>query len=317
LDQWQPSTLGWSISRKTHFESCRRHYFYHRFWGQNPKLKWKLYEMRNITTLKMMEGSVVHSVIAEALRSTRLGINTTPEIARHNVTGLLRSKYMESQRRVWHFDNRPQGRKLSDITNLFEHYYNVPNVHERAREAQKHAWTCVDNLFGSDLWQQIVDSDKGSWMEVEDGSFPSFELDGILVWAKPDFALSAPNPTIIDWKTGRPAGSERTQLALYSLYAARKWDWNPLETDLKAVFLHPELTEEAFRPTEIDIEQLREFVRGNFEEMMKLEPAYGPADIELFPKTDNLTDCAWCRFRGMCRPLPAEELCVEPPEGEV
>jgi len=300
LDNWQPSTLSWSFSRKTHFDSCRRHYFYDRFWGQDPKLRWTLYEMRNISTLTMLRGAVVHEVISRALRSIRLGLAVDLETAKQSVTEIIREKYMESQKRLWHIDNRPHGRKASGITNLLEHYYNFPDIGDRAREARQVAWQCVENLMGSEMWRGIAASDTKRWMEIDEDSFPNFDLDGIQVYTKIDFAHSNGNPTIIDWKTGAANEQDRRQLALYSLYARSKWEWEPEQTDLAAVYLHPEFALDAFRPTAGDIEAVSDEAKQSFGEMLALEPAYGPADIDLFEMTEDKNNCHWCRFRGMC-----------------
>lgn len=300
MEAWQPSTLSWSFSRKTHFDSCRRHYFYHRFWGQDPKLRWRLFEMRNLTTLTMLRGQVVHTVIAGALRSVRYGETIDVATAKKNVTAVIRERYGESAKRLWRLDNRPQGRKASDITSLLEHYYKFPNMNERARDAQLVAWQCVENLVGSDFWNEIATSDPGNWMEVEDGSFPKVDIDGIQVYTVIDFAHSNGTPTIIDWKTGQQSGQDRKQLTLYSLYAERKWDWDPAQIRLQAVYLYPELHVETFQATEEDLNELRGEVKQSFDEMAALEPLFGPAEIENFPPTEDKSDCPWCRFQGVC-----------------
>lgn len=300
MKNWQPSTLSWSISRKTHFDSCRRHYFYDRFWGQDPKLRWKLYEMRNISTLTMLRGQVVHAVIGGALRGIRLGVDVDLDMAKQSVTEIMRAKYMESQKRLWHIDNRPQGRKLSEIANILEHYYQFPDVHDRAREARAVAWTCIENLFGSELWREIHASEPRSWKEIDEDDFPCFDIDGIQVYTKIDFAHESGARTIIDWKTGQPGEQDRDQLILYSLYARAKWEWDPEQTDLRVVYLYPEFHIDSFRPTSDQVEAVREAAKRSFEEMVELEPAFGPANIDSFPPTDDRKYCPWCRFRGMC-----------------
>ena len=300
MKDWQPSTLSWSFSKKTHFDSCKRHYFYHRFWGQDPKLKWRLFEMRNITTLTMLRGQVVHTVVARALEAIRLDQAVNVPITKEAVTDVIRKRYQESYTRQWHIDNRPQGRKQSEITNLLEHYYKFPNVADRAREARQVAWNCVENLFASSFWEQIAALSPSKWQEVEGENFPSFDLDGILVYAKIDFAYSGDVPTIVDWKTGAAGPGDRKQLMVYSMYAQSKWGWDPLESELAAVYLQPELEVVTFTPSREEIESVREEVKSSFNDLLNIEPAFGPAKIEDFPITDDTRNCLWCRFRGVC-----------------
>jgi len=256
--------------------------------------------MRNLVTLSKLRGQIVHDVIAEALKSLRYGVTITPRVAKDNVTAIIRERYAESAKKLWHVDNRPPGRKQSEITSLVEHYYHFSDLNERAREAQQVAWRCVENLFGSDFWAEIVGAGPSGWVEIEEGDFPSFDLDGIKVYTKIDLARSNGGNTIIDWKTGSPNEADRNQLTLYSLYAASKWKWDPCETRLAAVYLQPELRVETFTPTADELEGTREMVRESFARMMEVEPAYGPADIARFPISENLAQCAWCRFQGIC-----------------
>lgn len=300
MENWQPSSLSWSFTRKGRFDTCARRYFYDRFWGQDPKIRWKLFEMKNITTLAKLRGGIVHEVISRALRSIRLGLEVDLETAKQSVHEIIREKYMESQKRLWHIDNRPPGRKASGITNLHEHYYNLPDIGDRAREARQVAWTCIENLLSSDIWKQIAASDPKQWMEIDEEGFPSFDLDGIRVFAKIDFAHSNGNRTVIDWKTGSPGTENRRQLTLYSLYSQAKWEWPPEETDLAAVYLYPKFTVDLFRPSIDDVDAIKAEVKESFEELLALEPAYGLADEEAFPTTDDKRKCEWCRFRKMC-----------------
>jgi len=258
--------------------------------------------MRNITTMMMLRGQVVHEIISGMLRTVRLGLPAEIEEAKASVTDILRARYMESAKRLWHIDNRPKERKISGITNLLEHYYGFPNTEQRVREARLVAWQCVENLMGSQIWAEIVSSDVEKWLEIdEEEGFQSFDLDGIQVYPKIDFSHSCGGPTIIDWKTGNPSEQDRKQLVLYSLYAQSKWEWDPVEVDLAAVYLQPEMRVERFRASTEELESVRDEVRRSFEEMMELEPAFGPAEIEKFPMTDDTKICGWCRFQGACR----------------
>jgi len=263
-------------------------------------MRWKLYEMRNITTVVMLRGLVVHAVIAESLAALRDGSAMTLDAARERVTEIMREKLRESYYKSWHIDNRPQGRKASEFTNLLEHYYAFPDTDQRAREHRNIAQACVGNLLQSELWAEIAATDPANWKAVEDEGFPSFDLDGIKVYVRPDFAHSHGQPTIIDWKTGAAGDEDRRQLTLYSLYAHSKWGWEPCETKLAAVYLQPDFAADSFTPAAEDIDGITDLVKRSFNEMLELEPVYEKADIDRFPPTDNTDHCRWCRFQGVC-----------------
>ncbi len=300
MDTWQPATLCWSISKHREFERCRRAYFYNRFWGQDPKTRYQLYKLRMMTTLPALREKTVHTVIAKMLHSIKTGQNTSFDAVKELLTDFLRKCFIESAKRLWHCDNRPPGRKMHEFTNLFEHYYKVPNAVERVREARRIAWSCIENLISSQLWNQIIGSDPSRWLEIEKETYRSFDLDGIQVHAKIDFAHKNGIPTILDWKTSEQTDLDREQLIIYALYAKSRWDWNPTQVQLSAVYLYPEFATDSFIPTTKDLLNIEKLIKTGFEEMLELEPAYGPANIDLFPPTKNTANCLCCRFREMC-----------------
>lgn len=256
--------------------------------------------MRTMTTIAMMRGSVVHQVIVEGLKSIPKNSDFTLAKAKELITELMLKRARESKLRFWETGRRPSGVKQSAVTNLLEHYYNFPDADSRIKSARQVAWAAMENLLDSDLWSQVTGINPADWAEMEDDGFPSFDLDGIQVYTKIDFAHTSGIPTIIDWKTGKPSEADRMQLALYALYAQSKWGWNPLETNLTAAYLYPDFHADSFTPSQIDIEAARELAKASFNEMLELEPVVGPAQIDNFPMTDDTWNCRWCRFQGIC-----------------
>lgn len=263
-------------------------------------MRWKIYEMRCITTLAKLRGSVVHDILGGSLRGVRHGVNVDLQTAKNGVTEILRAKYQESYMRIWDSFEKRQGRKPSEICNLHEHYYKFNDVAVRTRDARNVAWTCLESAIGSVIWDSIVNSDPKKWMEIDEDDFPNFDLGGIKVYANIDFAHQCDKPTIIDWKTGPKYPSDRKQLAVYSLYAKARWDWEPTETTLVAAYLYPEYQLDAYVPEAGEVEEAADMIKRSFDEMLALEPAFGNADIENYPMTQDKRCCEWCRFRGIC-----------------
>lgn len=299
IENWQPSDLSWSYSKKQHYDDCPRHYFYHRFWGQDPRVRWLLYEMRNITTITMLGGSVTHQVIVEALNGARHGREMTSDWAKERITELLREKYIESAKQLWRIDRRPPGRKAASICNLLEHYYKMPDPDSRIRHAREVAWKSLTNLLESELWPQIT-GEPAKWQTIDSDDFPHFDMNGIKIYATIDFAHTIDGNTIIDWKSGQPTEQSMRQLTLYSLYAQSAWGWDPLETKLKVAYLQPQLQIDERFPTPSDIESVKQEALASFNQLADLEPPYGKADPETFPMGNDPTHCVWCRFQGHC-----------------
>jgi hypothetical protein len=297
---WHPNTLCWSFSSSREFERCRRAYFFWRFWGQDPRSSYRIYKLRQLTTLPALRGEVVHTVIADALRMAKSGEIMDLDAAKDRVTEELRRRFIESAKRMWEKPNRPVGKKMYEFTSLAEHYYGEEDAKDKAREARQIAWKCLENLMGSELWSELCSSDPSNWVEIEEEQYHSFDLEGIQVHSRIDFAHTNGTPTIIDWKTGEPSEDDHRQLLVYALYAGARWEWDPLGTTLSAVYLHPEVHIDSFIPTADDLRGAEEMIKESFARMLEVEPTYGPADREQFPFSENPRLCAWCNYREIC-----------------
>ncbi|HEY3281572.1 MAG TPA: PD-(D/E)XK nuclease family protein [Armatimonadota bacterium] len=304
MADWAPSPASWSFSAQKRFETCPRSYFYRRFWGHLPgDLKWRCFEMRSLETMAAFRGKAVHSVIAGCLRSASRGEPVDRDQARRRLAGALREGFGQSARGWWSNKQRPSELKIGQVTSLREHYYGWERdeVERAAGEAQRHARSCVDSLLDSDLWRAVSAAPESRWALIEGERPASFYLDGVLVYMKVDFAYWDSAPTIVDWKTGKPGDGDRSQLALYALYAQDQWGWDPLQVRLMPVYLHPTLQSDSFQAKADQLENVRQRVRRSFEEMQRLEPAPGcAADEALFPRTEDLKVCRWCTFQGAC-----------------
>ena len=317
MESSRRSPLHWSFSLHTHFESCRRHYFYHRFWDQDPKLKWQIREMRNITTLTMLRGLVVHDIIKDCLNAVRDHKEISIDEQMERVTTIMRQKMRESYYQMWRLGNRPQESKQSDFTNLLEHYYNFPDTESRARESRDIAQACIRNLLESDFWHQITKTNCETWRTTDD-RIVQFELEGIRTYVKLDFAHAHGQPTIIDWKTGKQTNQDQLQLTLYSLYAQQAWGWDPKQTRLVAAYLYPDFEILELTPEQMHIDETTKLVKESFLKMLELEPAEGElADITRFPITDDVRNCRWCRFQGICEGAHRLKGSIDSPYGIV
>jgi len=139
------------------------------------------------------------------------------------------------------------------------------------------------------------------WLELEERA--AFALDDIKVWVQLDFALrGAAGPTIYDWKTGKAdVEATRRQLALYALYAQKRWEADPEHITLVEFNLNNgELFEH--KPAPEDLAAVRERVASSSAAMKALlqDPEQNVAQEESFALTDNEKACLRCPFRRVC-----------------
>jgi CRISPR/Cas system-associated exonuclease Cas4 (RecB family) len=140
---------------------------------------------------------------------------------------------------------------------------------------------------------------------VDEGADHSwFELDGVKMFAIPDFAFrdEAGRITVIDWKTGAPHPGHTEQVVGYALYLAHRHRTEPHEVHCRLVFLN------AGQEVEVPVDgaavqrfgrHFRESVQ-RMRELLVNAAANTPLDAAQFPMTEDLGQCARCAFRRAC-----------------
>ncbi|MBN2451928.1 MAG: PD-(D/E)XK nuclease family protein [Lentisphaeria bacterium] len=296
--------FSWSVSRDHVFRECRRAYYYTYYgaWGgweaEAPERTRLLYRLKNIKSLAMWAGSVVHDTIAEALnRYTRTGQPPTAGELQARARTRLRSGWIESVNREWLA--RPKK------TNLFELYYgngtSLPA--EMTDRTRKRVYDCLAAFAESAVLREILAVPYLDWKPVD--SLDSFDLEGLKVWCAIDFAYTDPSGTlrIVDWKTG----SERreslsVQMACYALYAASAW-FVPLEqVRTYGVFLGEDGRVSPCSTSPEVLVQTKDLVLSSAAAMRQLlrDVEANVAEEDSFPFCENEAACRRCNFREAC-----------------
>ena len=294
--------FSWSKSRHEVFTGCRRRYYlqYYAYWGgwaeEAPPRQRRLYVLRRLSSKEQWSGIAVHEAVARSLERIRRGrpipLDELVEATRQRMRGEYRNSL---HKRYWH-----QRRGFG----LIEHEYDDPVP----REAWKASWDlverCLRGLSALPLWQRLLAEDQGGWKPID--RLDSFELEGVEVWAAPDFARvdASGRLEIVDWKTGTPRPSDALQLAAYAAFAVEKWGASPDRILGRLAYLSTGVEEEvSLDPAAI--EGFRAECRGSIQEMRAvLVPGRENEAIaeEAFPKTEERWRCPGCAFRGECYP---------------
>lgn len=178
----------------------------------------------------------------------------------------------------------------------------------------------AQTFFDSEVPAMILERPLETWRVPEpDSEIPIFDLDGIKVYAKYDFAITTPSETIIfDWKAGKLTSKTEAdvveQLHTYARYAFDVWGSTPENIRLFAVWLSvgaSNCIHEVRYSPEL-IEDLERHWREKHRMLTSKIEAAGNnpiALLEQFPMTNAIFRCATCRFRvceGYSRAKPAE-----------
>ena len=296
--------LTWSVSRDQLFGDCQRAYYYQYYgsWGGwedgAPAHVRQLYILKNIKTLPMWAGTIVHQTIAEALN--RFAQKSAPIQA-----GELQARAQQKMRAGWVESVNRDWQRTPKKTNLHELYYgngkNLPR--EQTDRIRDRVNGGLAAFAGSDVLREILATPYVAWKPVD--QLDSFLLNSLKVWCAIDFAYTDPagGLRILDWKTGaEDKDALQTQLACYALYAADKWFARVENVRLLGVFLGDNARVSEYQVTpEIIVEaQDRILVSAAAMRAKLVDVRTNTAREEDFPVCANERICRYCNYREVC-----------------
>ncbi len=242
--------FSWSKSRSDIFGGCRRRYYlhYYAYWGgwdeSAPARQRRLYVLRRLSSKEQWAGVAVHEAIARVL--VRLGRGRPFELERTIDETRMR------MRAQWRGSRDGLYWRIKKGFGLLEHEY----ADAVSNEAWKANWhlveRCLRGFASSPAFARIQASDVRRWKPID--RLDSFQLDGVDVWAAPDFAYldGAGRLEIIDWKTGAARDSDKFQLAGYAAFAESKWGVPPDRVTATLAYLaRGETTDVPIDPAEV------------------------------------------------------------------
>lgn len=293
------NTFSWSLSRHRTFQECPRRYWFHYYgaWGgwdpAAPPEARELYLLKNITNLHLIAGDTVHRAIERALQAWARGNAPDPEALVLWCKAEMQRSFVESREQTWREGPKRYAR-------LFEHHYG-PKPHRTLLEriAAK-VGTSVRGFFRSPSFGIIREIRPESWLPME--TLDTFDFEGTLVYAVPDFACRREADLLLfDWKTGLKDDRNQDQVALYTLFAAAKWDIDPDRVLAAPVYLMRGGAFEPRRVPEEERERVRAIVRDSIGAMRQrlADPGRNEARKEAFEPVPGYA-CRSCNFRAVC-----------------
>ena len=278
------------------FEGCRREYYYSKYHSL-CRDRYHVRALKEMTSAPLLAGSLVHEVIARALSDRfRYGRAPAPE----QVTGAFRRRFDAA---VAHSADAADPGAYSDTADgmLLEHYYSEPGAGETIRAAGEKGAAGLEKLCADSLWRKLNEElapENIKYLDRPD-DFPSFEYEGIRVYARIDLAVNGRSWfRIFDWKSGRPGAPDSLQPAVYALYAQSLWGWEPEKVQFEFVYLSPEVRRVRTRTDAESLKEAGDAIRESFESMVRLHNGGYPR-IEDFPQNIS-SKCQGCRFRELC-----------------
>jgi hypothetical protein len=281
---------GWSISRYEIFDKCKRQYFYSYYSKHVPGVPhYKMAILRDLTSLPLEIGSIVHDVIEAfllRLQKSDAGIDEQRffSYARQTAeSSFARKKFIET-------------------------YYGQTAALDIEKACAK-IETCLKNFIGSPSYSWIFMKaimSKENWM-IEPAGYGETRLDGMKAYCKMDFLMPVGDDVhILDWKTGiRDEAKHGAQLKGYAAAAAHNFGipWERIFP--KIVYLFPAYDEFELRLDKDGFSVFIGTIRKQTAEMLAFcrDPEQNiPRPLDEFPLNPSPSLCRQCRFQELCFP---------------
>ncbi|MCR4317479.1 MAG: PD-(D/E)XK nuclease family protein [Planctomycetes bacterium] len=294
-------SFSWSLSRKKVFETCKRQYYfqYYGYWGgwnaPPASVAYRAYRLKNMTTLPMLLGSIVHEVIEDAIK----GYSASGSIPEYFQLAYEARKRLSD---FWERSLAKEWKLKPKSPNLFEHGVGREFTREQRGEVREQIVRCFRNLYDSEKFRLVLDTNPESYRVPE--RLASTRIDGVEVFGVPDMALRTADDAqiIIDWKTGKQRGDGQDQLSTYGLFITRELGFEPCRIEGYLVYLDP-LAEVGGTISAESIKSAEENARKSILDMISYiedRVVNKPKSAEHFPKTTDENECKRCFFQELC-----------------
>ncbi|WNG19546.1 PD-(D/E)XK nuclease family protein [Cystobacter fuscus] len=298
--------FSWSKSRHEKLQECSRAYYlyYYRSWGGweagAPAEVRELYLLKKLGNRYTWAGNIVHDALKDALLNWRAGLPVEPAKVEERALSRMREEFRLSRGKAY---RTQKGRKT--FSGLMEHEYEEQIPDEAWKQNAETVRSALAWFFQS-RWPALARSLKpGQWLEVDAGAdFSSFTLDGVKVFAIPDFAYTDADgfTVVVDWKTGKAREGYDEQVLGYALYVSQRYRVPLEKVRASLVYLNDGLEHQV----QVDQDAMEGF-RARFTQSVArmrsllADPATNtPREESAFPQAEDAATCARCVFRRPC-----------------
>lgn len=297
--------FSWSVTRDSAFRRCLRAYYYTYYGSWNgwdpaaPAETREIYMLKNMKTLAIWIGNIVHDTIRDNLQAFANGTTTFPDVQtlQQFARARMNDNWKEAVNKL--YLQKPKA------TNIFELFYgngkSLPP--EQINDIRSRVFDCLENFAQSPLVATIRQTPCTQWKPID--TLDSFLIGDLKVWGAPDFAFMDNSGIfhIIDWKTGlEDREALNLQLACYTLFAMNKWHIDLNHIRLCGVFLRDGGRLSQYPIDEAKLASAQEIILSSAQRMKKLlaDPDNNTADENAFPCTPTESVCRSCPYRKIC-----------------
>jgi len=279
--------LGWSVSRYSLFETCKRQYYYNYYAKFDPEypLK-KILALKKMTSIPLEVGNIVHDINKTLLERLQITPKAIDKARFYDYARKMTQKYV-------------QAKTFQEVYYSRMKSVDAEKVFEKVRIS-------LENLLNSNRLTWLMDCalpKKDEWL-IEPPGYGETRIGGMKAYCKVDFLFPVEDRLfIMDWKTGKPDSKKhRSQMVGYTAWAAYHFEKNPTQISPIVAYLHPDYKETHITVTPSDMDVFARQIRKETADMQKLCQDVQkniPKDKKLFsPAKSRL--CNYCNFKAIC-----------------
>jgi CRISPR/Cas system-associated exonuclease Cas4 (RecB family) len=293
----------WSKSRHEKFKECLRAYYYQYYgsWGgweaEAGSPVRELYVLKKLSSRWQWAGSVVHGALKTMLERARHTGEFRPlEALIDRTRAKARAEWANSR-------DKSYWREASRISGLVEHEYAEPVPNEEWRRLWEEVVEgSLRSFYASPTFELLRHISPERWLAVDE--LDAWDFEGTKIWVALDFAYRGDEGQVhvLDWKTGRERDVDRTQLAIYTLYAEQKWGVEADRVVGGLVYLGAGAERLSASADADTLETCQQEMRRSIAAMRGLldDAQANRASEERFPKLLPEASCRRCPFRRPC-----------------
>ncbi|MCD6379630.1 PD-(D/E)XK nuclease family protein [bacterium] len=320
------NNFGWSISRESLFDSCKRAYYFHYYlswggWNRNaPEDSRRAFKLKRLVSLPLWRGQLVHYIATKILQSTRSKkrIPAEDDVTSYTIESFNKQLNFSKEKRYRYEPKKIRGKLHTNWLALRDHEYGIDIPPRHIEKTRGECLKAIKALLESPILDKISKTDSSKWV-IEDIDFSefaqSFQFEKTTIFLKTDFMFRSNDGTfnIVDWKTfadnppsskKRDLGRAGDQLGIYGYYATailgepigniKMYEINLLDAAREVVYtINKKSIERATKRINKGIAKLASVLTDNDTEKNN------PLTYQYFPPNRG-NKCKFCNFSIIC-----------------
>lgn len=300
--------FSWSPKRNKCFKTCKRKYFYE-YYGYNkgwfpdsPKENQEIYRLKKLKTIPYWIGGLVSNQIIGYLVKLQRGSKELNSELLNKLGKQFKKDFKESEEGTY----KENPKKFCDLR---IHEYSINVDEDYVKKKLEFAKKCFLNFLNSKTLKEIQSTDPKTWLfrrDYDEGGFPNFQFRNTKIYAVFKFGILNKKLVLYDWTTAREENKEglnEIKNGVLLKFFSEKENLPVDKIKLKRLYLLDGSSEEKNFSNK-DINEIENHMGESISKMRSISDneEENTASKNKFPKTQNESNCKYCKYKKKCFP---------------